>query len=37
MRTLAKGAEFRYSLTNMIYKLGRVRGAVDERFESTLT
>jgi hypothetical protein len=37
MKTLAKGAEFQYSLTKMMYKLGRARGAVDERFERTLS
>jgi hypothetical protein len=36
MTTLGKGAEFRYTLTEMLYKLGRLRGRLETQFADTL-
>jgi hypothetical protein len=37
MKTLANGGEFPYSLIDMLYKLGRVRGELDGRLRGILT
>jgi hypothetical protein len=37
MKTLAIGGELPYSLIDMLYKLGGVRGELDERLRQILT
>jgi hypothetical protein len=36
MTRLGKGAEFRYTLTEMLYKVGRLRGRLETQFADTL-